>query len=205
MTSFDEKYWTDRYHGGQTQWDLGAISTPLETYFDKLKNKNLQILIPGGGNGYEAAYLHSLGFSQVYLLDISPVPLQHFKVRYPDFPSQHLLEQDFFALEEEFDLMVEQTFFCALDPGQRPAYAQHAARILKPGGRLVGLLFDAPLNNSHPPFGGSKEDYLSLFEPYFSIHKFETSYNSIKPRAGRELWIDLVRIVSGPNILHPFQ
>lgn len=194
MTQFDEKYWTGRYQQGQTQWDVGEITTPLKEYFDNiLINKDLRILIPGGGNGYEAAYLHHKGFEQVYLLDISPLPLQQFAARNPNFPKKHLLQEDFFKISETFDLMVEQTFFCALDPRQRPAFAKQAASILNSGGRLVGLLFDARLNDAHPPFGGTKEDYLPLFEPYFNIHKFEQAYNSIKPRAGRELWIDLVK------------
>lgn len=193
MTTFDEKYWTNRYHNGQTQWDVGDITTPLKEYFDGLLNKDLRILIPGAGNAYEAAYLHKLGFKNVYILDLSKVPLQQFATRNPDFPKEHLLEGDFFELNEKFDLMVEQTFFCALDPALRPAYARQAANVLKPGARLAGLLFDAPLNDDRPPFGGNKEEYLSYFEPYFQVHKFERAYNSIKPREGRELWIDLVR------------
>jgi methyl halide transferase len=92
MSVFNENYWTSRYQEGQTQWDAGAITTPLKEYFDQLENKNLKILIPGGGSGYEAAYLHGLGFSQVYLLDLSPLPLQQFGQRHPHFPAEHLLE-----------------------------------------------------------------------------------------------------------------
>lgn len=193
MTIFDEKYWTDRYYNGQTQWDVGTITTPLKKYFDGLLDKELQILIPGAGNGYEAAYLHSLGFTNVYILDLSPVPLKQFAERNPHFPADHLLEGDFFKLSDTFDLVVEQTFFCALDPSLRADYTRQAASVLKPGGRLVGLLFDVPLNEDHPPFGGNKEQYLPFFEPYFHIHKFERAYNSIAPRAGRELWIDLIK------------
>lgn len=194
MTVFDKKYWSDRYQIGQTQWDAGAITTPLQVYFNRLINKGLRILIPGGGNGYEAAYLHELGFREVYLVDISPIPLQHFARKHPSFPKEHLLEEDFFALKGSFDLMIEQTFFCALHPGQRPDYAQKAAELLVPGGRLAGLLFNAPLYDSHPPFGGKREEYLSYFQPYFHIHKMEPCYNSIKPREGSELWIELERI-----------
>ena len=192
MIAFDEKYWSSRYKTGQTQWDAGKITTPFKTYFDQIQNKDLEILIPGGGNGYEAAYLHENGFRKVYLLDFSPVPLENFKNMHPDFPAEHLLQQDFFDLDQKFDLMVEQTFFCALDPDLRGKYAKKAAEVLKLGGRLVGLLFEGPLNESHPPFGGTKEEYLNYFEPHFSIQKMESCYNSIKPRQGKELWIDLV-------------
>ena len=193
MTVLDKKYWTERYELGHTQWDAGRITTPLQHYFDSLTNKNIRILIPGGGNGHEAAYLHELGFKKVFLLDFSPLPLENFQKRYPDFPASHLLEQDFFTLNEKFDLMVEQTFFCALPPAQRPAYARQAAEVLKPGAKLVGLLFDAPLNQDQPPFGGSREEYLPYFEPYFHTEKFDRCTTSIKPRQGKELWVELVR------------
>lgn len=193
MTVLDEKYWTKRYELGHTQWDVGSVTTPLQLYFDSLANKNLRILIPGGGNGHEAAYLHQNGFKNVFLLDISPLPLNNFKERVPGFPAAHLLEQDFFTLNEKFDLMVEQTFFCALPPAQRPAYAKQAAHILKPTAKLVGLLFDAPLNDDQPPFGGSREEYLLYFEPYFHLHKFKSCTTSIKPRQGKELWMELER------------
>lgn len=194
MTVFDEKYWSERYKSGQTQWDAGAITTPLQAYFNSLINRDLRILIPGGGNGYEAAYLHEQGFREVYLVDISPIPLQHFARKHPSFPKEHLLEKDFFALNGAFDIMVEQTFFCALHPSRRPEYGRKAAELLVPGGRLVGVLFNEPLNEEHPPFGGNKAEYLHYFKPYFNIWKMELCYNSIKPREGRELWIDLERV-----------
>ncbi len=194
MSVFDEKYWTNRYRSGETQWDAGQITTPLKIYFDQLHDSSIKILVPGGGNGYEAEYLHRLGFCQVYLLDLSPHPLQDFKIRNPDFPQAHLMQDDFFALKDGWDLIVEQTFFCALHPSERPAYAQKAYDLLKPGGHLVGVLFDAPLNTDRPPFGGSRQEYLSYFEPLFTIRKLEPCYNSIKPRAGSELWVDLEKL-----------
>ncbi|EMR02120.1 methyltransferase domain-containing protein [Cesiribacter andamanensis] len=193
MSVFNENYWTSRYQQGQTQWDAGAITTPLKTYFDQLEDRSLRILIPGGGSGWEAEYLHRQGFTQVYLLDLSAIPLQKFQERNPDFPAQHLLQADFFALEGQWDLIVEQTFFCALHPSQRPAYARQAARLLKPGGKLVGVLFNVPLNSEHPPFGGEEQEYRAYFEPHFSHVSISSCYNSIKPRAGREVWIRMVR------------
>lgn len=191
MSDFGENYWTNRYKQGQTQWDAGTITTPLKEYFDQLGQKHLKILLPGGGNGYEAAYLHQQGFSQVYLLDISPLPLKQFRERNPAFPQAHLLQEDFFTHEGHYDLVVEQTFFCALDPSLRPAYAKKANELLKPGGLLVGVLFEGSFNKDQPPFGGSREEYLSYFAPYFKVGKMEPCYNSIKPRSGRELWLEL--------------
>ena len=49
-------YWEERYQKGETGWDAGKITTPIKEYIDQLTNKNLKILIPGAGNGYEFDY-----------------------------------------------------------------------------------------------------------------------------------------------------
>ena len=188
---FDEKYWTQRYDQKQTQWDAGSITTPLKEYFDQLNDKNLKILIPGCGEAYEAEYLWKNGFKNVYVADISSDPLESFKKRVTDFPEEQLLNINYFELKMKFDLIIEQTFFCALHPSERSDYAKKTYELLKPGGKLVGVLFDVPLFNEHPPFGGNREDYLPIFEPLFSPKVFERCHNSIKPRAGRELFIIL--------------
>ncbi|WKN41999.1 methyltransferase domain-containing protein [Tunicatimonas pelagia] len=191
METLNENYWTKRYMLGNTGWDAGSITTPLKTYIDQLHDKNMKILIPGSGNSYEAGYLFEGGFSQVFIVDLSERPLAIFKEQYPTFPAEQILHQDFFTLNDTFDLIIEQTFFCALNPSLRPAYAQKMHELLKPEGRLVGLLFNIPLYQDHPPFGGSQEEYRRYFEPYFHFHTFELAYNSIAPRQGNELFINL--------------
>ena len=90
----------------------------------------------------------------------------------------------------KYDLIVEQTFFCAIDPSLRTVYAEKMAKLLNPKGKLVGLLFDCNFDGG-PPFGGSKTEYITYFEPYFKFNFLEKCYNSISPRAGNELFICL--------------
>ncbi|HZW78494.1 MAG TPA: methyltransferase [Flavobacteriaceae bacterium] len=189
--NLDKHFWTKKYQSGATGWDIGYPSMPLKEYIDQLEDKSLRILIPGGGNSYEAEYLHNLGFPQVFVADISEAPLKNIKKRVPDFPDEHLLHIDFFKLENRFDLILEQTFFCALDPKLRRDYVNQMANLLTPEGRLIGLLFNIPLNTDHPPFGGNEEEYRKLFSSIFEIEIMETAYNSIPPRAGNELFIKL--------------
>ncbi len=192
--SLDKKYWDNRYTTSDFGWDLGEISPPLKAYFDGLQNNNLKILIPGAGNSYEAEYLFNKGFRQVYACDFARSALNNLKQRCPEFPESHLLESDFFELEERaFDLIIEQTFFCALNPSLRKKYFEKMHDLLKTDGKLVGLLFDDKLNSDVPPFGGSAEEYKPLFEPYFMAHRYEPCTNSVKPRAGRELFIELLK------------
>ena len=194
LQNLDENYWSDRYLKQQTQWDAGEITAPLKEYFDQIVNKDIKILIPGCGNAHEAAYLHKMGFSNVFLADISLIPLKQFRSLHPSFPEEHILHVDFFNLQGQFDLIVEQTFFCALVPDLRQKYAEKVYELLKPGGRLIGLLFDDPLNTDHPPFGGDAQEYEKYFRPLFEFHTFERCYNSVKPRQGRELFINLAKL-----------
>jgi SAM-dependent methyltransferase len=186
--NLDKNYWASRYQQDQTGWDIGFCSTPLKEYFDQLTNKELKILIPGAGYAHEAKYLHELGFSQVYVIDLAQEPLTHLKEICPDFPEEHLLLGDFFEHKGEYDLIVEQTFFCAIDPSLREAYVQKMKTLLKPLGKLVGVLFNRDFEGG-PPFGGCVEDYRALFEKYFDSVSMETCYNSIEPRKGSEVFM----------------
>jgi thiopurine S-methyltransferase len=189
---FSEEYWTERWDNQETGWDIGHVSTPLKEYFDQISDKNLKILIPGAGNAYEAEYLHNLGFTNIFVADISIKALESFQNRVPDFPKDQLLNVDFFEMTSSFDLIIEQTFFCALHPSERKRYCAQMANLLKPNsGKLVGLLFQVDLFKDHPPFGGNKTEYLTLFEKSFDIELMETARNSIKPRKGNELFIKL--------------
>jgi hypothetical protein len=67
-------------------------------------------------------------------------------------------------------------------------------QLLIPKGKLVGLMFNVPLNNNRPPFGGNKEAYLAFFKPYFSIEKMQMCYNSFGNRKGRELFVKMFKI-----------
>ena len=183
--------WNNRYVNNDIGWDLGEVSPPLKNYFDQLENKDLKILIPGGGNSYEAEYLFEAGFQNVFVIDLSEKALQNIKNRVPKFPKSNLILGDFFELNDSFDLIIEQTFFCAIHPELRTKYANKMHQLLKERGKLVGLLFDAPLYNNRPPFGGSKKEYIAYFTNLFEFFVFESCYNSVKSRSGRELFINL--------------
>ena len=187
----NSNYWQERYATQQTGWDAGTITTPIKEYIDQLADKSIKILIPGCGNAHEAAYLWQQGFTNVFLLDYVAEPLNNFSKQYPEFPKDHLIVLNFFNLEEKFDLILEQTFFCALDPSLRKSYAEKMQSLLNPDGKLVGVLFNCKFEKQGPPFGGTKDEYLALFDGYFEIRKMEECYNSIAPRKGNELFVVL--------------
>lgn len=186
----NKEFWESRWQSGQTGWDIGFASTPLVTYFDKLENKDLKILIPGSGNGYEGEYLMKNGFKNTFVLDIAPKAIENLKTRFPDFPEENLILGNFFDHYETYDLIVEQTFFCALHPSLRQEYADKVHSLLGTDGILAGVLFNDPLFKDHPPYGGNKEEYVTYFEGLFTFLQFDVTPHSIKPRAGREFFIE---------------
>lgn len=191
-TDAEKTFWEQHYQDGNTGWDIGYPSTPIKAYFDQVRNREARILIPGAGNAYEAEYLYRSGFHNVFVLDIAQSPLRALQQRFPDFPPEQLIQANFFEHTGQYDFVVEQTFFCSFPPlpENRKAYAQHVHQLLKPGGKLVGLWFCFPLTGDleKRPFGGSAQEYLSYFEPFFKVQTLEPCYNSIKPRQGNELF-----------------
>ncbi len=181
-------YWESRYQNNDIGWDTGKITTPIKEYIDQLNNQNITILIPGCGNGHEFEYLQKNGFKNSFVLDYAKQPLINLKEKFSDCDESKFINKDFFEHTEKYDLIIEQTFFCALEPNLRKDYVTKMHSLLKSEGKLVGLLFQFPLTESGPPFGGSKEEYLHLFSDLFEIKKLETAYNSIKPRQGNELF-----------------
>ncbi len=182
----DKAYWSQRYRDGSTGWDIGYAAPQLMAFASEF-DKSSRILIPGCGHAWEAEVLHREGYTEVYIVDWSQEALDDFAARVPDFPQSHLICADFFGLKERYDLILEQTFYCALPPKRRDEYVLKMHELLFERGVLAGLLFDFPLTEDGPPFGGSKEEYETRFSPFFELDVLERSALSIEPRAGREL------------------
>ena len=182
-------YWEERYQKGEDKWNVGEISTPIKEYIDQITDKKIKILIPGAGNGYEFEYLIKNGFKNSFVVDYATTPLENIKKRIPNLNKSQVINSDFFELEGQYDLIIEQTFFCALNPELREDYVRKMKSILNPKGKIAGLLFEFPLTSEGPPFGGSKEEYTSLFQKDFNIVTMEMAYNSIAPRKNKELFV----------------
>ncbi|MEQ1746574.1 MAG: methyltransferase domain-containing protein [Saprospiraceae bacterium] len=197
--------WEIRWQAGQTGWDLGVASPPLTAYADQipLERRNLRVMIPGCGNGHEALYLLRAGFTNIVMVDIAPTAVERLTARldagFPDWATRlRVLCGDFFTLKGVFDLILEQTFFCALDPTRRGDYAQKMHDLLAPGGTLAGVFFDRDFEGG-PPFSGSQAEYRALLGPLFHIKTLSPCHNSVLPRAGTEVFVLLKKGLEHTN------
>ncbi len=197
MEKLNANYWNSRYKSNNTAWDLGIVSPPIKKYIDQLENKELRILIPGAGNAYEAIYLLESGFKNITVVDFAEEPLKRLNAKLENRninkANYHLIHDDFFNHDGVYDLQLEQTFFCALNPILREKYVQHTHHLLGENGKIVGLLFNREFPFEGPPFGGNELEYRKLFESKFQIKTMEEAYNSTEPRRGTELFVNLHR------------
>lgn len=190
--TLDAEYWSKRYKNDDAVWDVGEVSAPLKKYIDGLQDKSVAILIPGCGNAYEAEYLLQRGFSNITLIDFSPVLVKVIEQKFQAHLDKELtvICGDFFDLSSTFDLILEQTFLSALHPSLRNKYADKMYDLLNEHGLVAGVIFNKTFEGG-PPFGGMQEEYQKLFAPLFLIETMEPCYNSIAPRKDSELFIRL--------------
>ena len=105
-----------------------------------------------------------------------------------------ILHMNFFELDpaynEIYDLLIEQTFFCAISPEQRPMYVATVARALKKGGMLAGLFYHTGQEGG-PPFNTTQDDIVKSFSDSFEIRELAQAKNSAEQRKDKE-WLAIL-------------
>lgn len=200
----DQNYWDAQYKIKATAWDLGQIAPPIQNFINSLENKNSRILIPGCGNTYEAEYLLEKGFTNITVIDIAPTLVAILQQKFADNPNIKIILGDFFEHQGEYDLIIEQTFFCAIPPFLRQKYVWKMHQLLADEGILSGLLFNRTFEVS-PPFGGSQKEYEMLFKDAFDFLKLEVAENSAEPRKDSELFFEFKKNSSVQVRLYTFE
>lgn len=193
---YTQKDWQKHYDDDDLRWDLGETAPPFVRWWGGRPREAWRVLVPGCGRGHEVVFLASRGY-QVTAVDFAPGAIQRL-ARGLDAAGHgaELLNQDFFALDaghdSRYDLLLEQTFFCAIQPENRPRYARLAHRVLKPGGRLVGLFYETG-EAGGPPFNTTREDILEHFSGRFEIRVLEKTAHSAASRRGKEWFAEFVK------------
>jgi len=156
--------WDQRYRDGNDRWELGKPAPPLDTFLrtdSRTPQPPARVLVPGCGRGHEVALLADLGY-EVIGLDFSGEAIERAQaVHGSDSTQLRWLQADLFdgaALAAagittgSLQGVLEHTCFCAIDPAQREAYLDTVARLLAPGGWLLGLFWCHPRPDG-PPWG----------------------------------------------------
>ncbi|HMP32599.1 MAG TPA: methyltransferase domain-containing protein, partial [Saprospiraceae bacterium] len=111
----DTKYWDNKYKNQETPWDIGYASPAIIQYLTEINVDNKSILIPGAGNAYEAKWLLQHTIANVTVVDISPTVIEKLKIETNTYANRIKCELgNFFDHEGTYDLIIEQTFFCAI-------------------------------------------------------------------------------------------
>ncbi len=189
------EFWEGRYDSRDLRWDLGEAAPPLVEWFARPSSPRppLRVLVPGCGSGHDALHLAQRGFA-VTAVDFAEGALERLRRRRRSLwiPAElcRALRADVLRLParlaRSFDLLVEHTCFCALDPGDRDLYVAMAASVLVPEGRLVGLFYPFRAGTPGPPFPVSEEEIRRRFGAAFEIVEWETPASSVERRRGEE-------------------
>ena len=194
LTTSNPQYWERCYQSGEMGWDLGR-ATPIFDHWIKNYRTVLNICVLGAGNGWDAINFAKRGHA-VTAVDFAKSAVKNMQATV----KQNNLEMDIrctniFDLKKiytnYFDVVLEYTCFCAINPSKRRDYLDVARHILKSQGEFIGLLFpiDKAPEDGGPPFAVQLEPTIKLISEYFFLIKREIPSLSIKPRLGREVFV----------------
>ncbi|UCH28136.1 MAG: methyltransferase domain-containing protein [Myxococcales bacterium] len=147
--------WKEAWKVGRTPWDAGASAPALHELLQRELVPSGRVLVPGCGTGYDLATL-ARDDREVVGIDLSEDARAAFIAAHPNLPGTVVYEvTDFFSYGpgSGFDFVWDYTFFCALDPDQRGAWANAMSRLVRPSGILATLLFpfEDPISDREGP------------------------------------------------------
>lgn len=184
------EFWNERFRKDFTPWDKGDVPAALQEFVAQ-SARPLSTLIPGCGNGYEAALLAQAGWP-VVAIDFSAAAVQSARAMIGTW-GHHVQEADFFTYQPQvpLELIYERAFFCALPPARRPDITRRWSALLPAGGLLAGFIYldDAPeASQKGPPFSVHPADWQALMAPYFELIAEAAVADSLPVFAGKERW-----------------
>ena len=192
------EHWDALYRQGDTGWDLGAAAPPL---VDLLAGPDAppagRLIALGSGRGHDALLFATQGFD-VLGVDFAPAAVAAATAQAAAHgltERAHFLQADIFALppayRSAFDVVLEHTCMCALDPRLLDEYAALVTRLLRPGGTYVALFFTHGRPGG-PPYTTAEAEILRLFAPRLAIVQLAPAVRSAPGFVGKE-WLGIMR------------
>lgn len=184
--SREPAFWDERYQAEKTPWDFHGVPLSLRRWL-QANTQPKRVLIPGCGSGYEIKAFLDAGWD-AYGIDFSPVATKRAQAFLGE-QAHHVLLGDFYqyAFEDQFDVIYERTFLCALPPDRWVTYAQRIKGLLAPGGQLIGFFFYG-LEDDPPPYPLTRARADELFGPELALIQDEAVTDSLPLFTGKERW-----------------
>mmetsp|Transcript_4701 Transcript_4701/g.6457 ORF Transcript_4701/g.6457 Transcript_4701/m.6457 type:complete len:272 (+) Transcript_4701:40-855(+) len=167
--------WEDMWQAGISKGQAFDCGIPSPALLNILKREDFQAsggdaFVPGCGRGYDAIALAEAGFT-VTGLDLSSTAVESANQYLDEIGgvqnsqgSVTFQVGDFFDVGQQFDMIFDYTFLCALPPDLHEAWAQKMKSLLKPGGELITLIFPICDKDGGPPYKMSIEYVKDLCE-----------------------------------------
>jgi methyl halide transferase len=183
-------FWEEIYQAGRAGWDLGGPTATLHRLLESGEIKPGRLIVLGAGRGHDARDWARHGF-QVTAVDFAADAVAAMRELADPAAPTEIVQTDIFALparlNHKFDVVLEYTCFCAINPARRSEYADVVARLIKPGGTYAALLFPLDQHAGGPPFAVSLDEALALFRKRkFRLKRRETPNDSVWQRHGLE-------------------
>lgn len=199
------EFWDAAYRDERDGWDMGTPTPVFASLLDRYgrdlrplggpdfstRHDAVRVALPCSGRGYDAQLFARHGFN-VTAIDFSALALEALRA---ESAALDILQADLFQLSGErpayFDMIVEYTCVCAIEPARRAELVAVFDSILRPGGVLLMLLFPVDGRPGGPPFSIDPDEWRALMAPHFALLYDEIPEDSVKPRRGKErlmLW-----------------
>lgn len=182
-------FWSDIYRTEEPGWDLNEPAPFLKDVLPQLKLNRQRVLVLGCGKGHDAAFLAQQGHI-VTAIDFSSEAINGAHEKYGHISGLEFLQADVFQLPQNqfgpFDLIVEHTCFCAVDPQLRNDLVQVWKKQLVEGGHFLGAFY-VMSKRVGPPYGGSEWEIRERLKSHFDFRFWTRWRHSLPRRLGKEL------------------
>jgi len=185
-------FWDDKYLNNQAGWDMRTTTPVFEDLLHEQRFlKPGRILITGCGKGYDAILAAKMGYD-VYAVDFSVEAIKFAKgLADKENVRVNFIQEDIFKLDliykDYFDYVYDYVTYCAVLPERRKEFVEITAGFLKPGGKLIALLFPVEERKGGPPYAVDVKEFYELISPHLDLKFSSRRIKSIKPRMGREV------------------
>ena len=180
-------FWEQAYQEDRARWDIGTPTPVFQRLAESGQFTPGKMIVLGAGRGYDARMFARHGFD-VTAVDFAEDAVRDMqKLDDPQTPVE-ILQADIFALPATmthgYDYLLEYTCFCAIDPQRRSDYADLVARLVKPGGTVIALVFPIWEHKEGPPFAVTPEELISLLSDrgFYLDSREDQPADSVSPR-----------------------